>query len=239
MVYWGEGQDNLLLQLIESGVINPHTNDENTCSITLWHISTASKGRRDHCLRKRTPSHVFGRSSEITYLTELLKGLASELHKVCNFSLYDDFPRSFFSHLLCLVHFSFRRRRRRRRRQGRWNAGSPTTFSRHWRGGTHQKENHYHYQARPNCCHHICMAAASLKPSLVKRYDLSIHFPYQLSPTGYFASDGKRRICVDFISITQHLSSTCRMSACRFFAQTATFCVVSATCRRHVADMWS
>ena len=31
------------------------------------------------------------------------------------------------------------------------------------------------------------------------------------------------------------LSSTCRMSACRFFAQTATFCVVSATCRRHVS----
>ena len=33
------------------------------------------------------------------------------------------------------------------------------------------------------------------------------------------------------------LSSTCRMSACRFFAQTATFCVVSATCRRHVSVM--
>ena len=33
------------------------------------------------------------------------------------------------------------------------------------------------------------------------------------------------------------LSSTCRMSACRFFAQTATFCVVSATCCRHVSVM--
>jgi len=33
------------------------------------------------------------------------------------------------------------------------------------------------------------------------------------------------------------LSSICRMSACRFFAQTATFCVVSATCRRHVSVM--
>ena len=33
------------------------------------------------------------------------------------------------------------------------------------------------------------------------------------------------------------LSSTCRMSACRFFAQTATFCVVSATGRRHVSVM--
>ena len=29
----------------------------------------------------------------------------------------------------------------------------------------------------------------------------------------------------------------CRMSACRFFAQTATFCVVSVTCRRHVSVM--
>ena len=36
---------------------------------------------------------------------------------------------------------------------------------------------------------------------------------------------------------TENLSSTCRMSACRFFAQTATFCVVSATCRRHVSVM--
>jgi len=33
------------------------------------------------------------------------------------------------------------------------------------------------------------------------------------------------------------LSSICRMSACRFVAQTATFCVVSATCRRHVSVM--
>ena len=33
------------------------------------------------------------------------------------------------------------------------------------------------------------------------------------------------------------LSCTCRMSACRFCAQMATFCVVSATCRRHVSVM--
>ena len=33
------------------------------------------------------------------------------------------------------------------------------------------------------------------------------------------------------------LSSTCRMSACRFFVQMATFFVVSATCRRHVSVM--
>ena len=33
------------------------------------------------------------------------------------------------------------------------------------------------------------------------------------------------------------LSSKCRMSACRFVVQTATFCVVSATCRRHVSVM--
>ena len=33
------------------------------------------------------------------------------------------------------------------------------------------------------------------------------------------------------------LSSKCPMSACRFVAQTATFCVVSATCRRHVSVM--
>ena len=37
--------------------------------------------------------------------------------------------------------------------------------------------------------------------------------------------------------VSKDLSSTCRMSACRFFAQTATFCVVSATCRRHVSVM--
>jgi len=36
---------------------------------------------------------------------------------------------------------------------------------------------------------------------------------------------------------TGALSSICRMSACRFFAQTATFCVVLATCRRHVSVM--
>jgi hypothetical protein len=52
----------------------------------------------------------------------------------------------------------------------------------------------------------VGMAAASLKPSF-KRYDLSIHFPYHLSPTGYFASDGKKRICIDFISITQHFDN--------------------------------
>ena len=52
----------------------------------------------------------------------------------------------------------------------------------------------------------VGMAAASLKP-LVKRYDLSIHFPYHLSPTGFFISDGKKRICVDFISITQHFDN--------------------------------
>lgn len=52
----------------------------------------------------------------------------------------------------------------------------------------------------------VGMAAASLKPS-VKRYDLSIHFPYHLSPTGYFRSDGKRRVCVDFFSITQHFDN--------------------------------
>ena len=40
-----------------------------------------------------------------------------------------------------------------------------------------------------------------------KRYDLSIHFPYLSSPTGFFGSDGKRRICVDFISITQHFDN--------------------------------
>ena len=50
------------------------------------------------------------------------------------------------------------------------------------------------------------MAAASLKPSLVKRYDLSIHFPYTSSPMGYFGDD-KRRICVDFISITHHFDN--------------------------------
>jgi hypothetical protein len=52
------------------------------------------------------------------------------------------------------------------------------------------------------------MAAASLKPSLVcKRYDLSIHFPFMMSPTGYFGSDGKRRVCVDFFTITQHFDN--------------------------------
>ena len=52
----------------------------------------------------------------------------------------------------------------------------------------------------------VGMAKASLKP-LVKRYDLGIFFPYHLSPTGYFRSDGKRRVCVDFFSITQHFDN--------------------------------
>ena len=52
----------------------------------------------------------------------------------------------------------------------------------------------------------VGMAKASLKP-LVKRFDLGIHFPYTLSPTGFFGSDGKKRICVDFISITQHFDN--------------------------------
>ena len=37
---------------------------------TPWHISTATKGPK-HLLHKQTPLHVFGRSSEITYSTEL------------------------------------------------------------------------------------------------------------------------------------------------------------------------
>jgi hypothetical protein len=54
----------------------------------------------------------------------------------------------------------------------------------------------------------VGMAAASLKPSSVcKRFDLSIHFPYLLSPTGYFKLDGKRRVCCDFFGITQHFDN--------------------------------
>lgn len=52
------------------------------------------------------------------------------------------------------------------------------------------------------------MAAASLKPSSVcKRFNLSIHFPVLVSPTGYFSSDGRRRVCVDFFGITQHFDN--------------------------------
>jgi hypothetical protein len=40
-----------------------------------------------------------------------------------------------------------------------------------------------------------------------------------------------------FVLMQTQLSSACRMSACRFCAQLATFCVVSATCRRHFSVM--
>ena len=198
MVYWGDEQNNRLLELIESGDINPQPQYNRRkhlvqLSITLCHISTASKGRRDHHLRKRTPSHVFGRSSEITYSTELLKGLASELHKVCNFSLYDALSLIilFSSPLSCPLQLE----------EETTTTTTTTTLKcrlpRHLKTAT---------KPDPTAAITVGMAAASLKPSLVKRYDLSIHFPYTSSPMGYFGDD-KRRICVDFISITHRFDN--------------------------------
>ena len=46
------------------------------------------------------------------------------------------------------------------------------------------------------------LGAVSLSPKCV-RYNISIGFPYLLSPTGYFR-DGQRRVCVDFLGIGMH-----------------------------------
>jgi hypothetical protein len=46
------------------------------------------------------------------------------------------------------------------------------------------------------------LGAVSLSPKCV-RYNISIGFPFLLSPTGYFR-DGQRRVCVDFLGIGMH-----------------------------------
>ena len=53
----------------------------------------------------------------------------------------------------------------------------------------------------------VGMAAASLKQPVFKRFSLSIEFPVLISPTTYFGSDGRKRVCVDFHTITQHFDN--------------------------------
>ena len=58
-------------------------------------------------------------------------------------------------------------------------------------------------KSNPTAAITVGMAAASLKQPVFKRFSLSIEFPVTTSPTGYFSSDGRRRVCVDFFTITQ------------------------------------
>jgi len=53
----------------------------------------------------------------------------------------------------------------------------------------------------------VGMAAASLKQPVFKRFSLSIEFPVTTSPMGYFSSDGRWRVYVDFFTITQHFDN--------------------------------
>jgi len=72
------------------------------------------------------------------------------------------------------------------------------------KGGTKKKSP---TKPNPTAAITVGMAAASLKQPVFKRFSLSIEFPVTTSPTGYFSSDGRRRVYVDFFTITQHFDN--------------------------------